>query len=97
MSISSASFAYPHHGDTVRAEMAVRLNAGSLPAGAFVLSTCLRMEITVAGDRSELERALLATFGELGDSALWRHIADENNLDNPMDLRPGQVLGISIP
>ena len=69
MSISSASFAYPHHGDTVRAEMAVRLNAGSLPAGAFVLSTCLRMEITVAGDRSELERALLATFGELGDSA----------------------------
>ena len=32
---------------------------------------------------------------ELGDSALWRHIADENDLDNPMVLQPGQVLGIS--
>ena len=36
-------------------------------------------------------------YEELGDSALWRHIADDNNLDNPMDLRPGQVLGISTP
>ena len=35
--------------------------------------------------------------GELGDSALWRHIADDNNLDDPNDLRPGQVLGISTP
>lgn len=29
---------------------------------------------------------------EYGDPAHWRHIAETNNLANPMDLRPGQVL-----
>jgi len=33
-------------------------------------------------------------FDEYGDSSLWRHIADVNNLDNPMNLLPGQVLAI---
>lgn len=31
---------------------------------------------------------------EYGDPARWRHIADANNLSNPMDLPPGQVLAI---
>jgi hypothetical protein len=31
-------------------------------------------------------------YQEYGDSAHWRHIADTNNLANPMDLRPGQRL-----
>lgn len=31
-------------------------------------------------------------FQEYGDPALWKHIAATNNLSNPMDLRPGQVL-----
>jgi len=31
-------------------------------------------------------------FQEYGDSACWRHIAETNDLANPMDLRPGQVL-----
>ena len=35
------------------------------------------------------------TFDEYGDSALWRYIADVNNLDNPMSLLPGQVLAIA--
>jgi nucleoid-associated protein YgaU len=34
-------------------------------------------------------------FDEYGDSALWRYIADVNNLDNPMSLLPGQVLAIA--
>ncbi len=67
--ISSASFAYPHHRGAVRAEVAGRLDRKNLPAGAFVLSTCLRMEITVAGDESDLERSLFAMFGELPGSA----------------------------
>jgi len=29
---------------------------------------------------------------EYGDPTVWRVIADANNLDNPMDLRPGQIL-----
>ena len=31
-------------------------------------------------------------FQEYGSSAAWRHIAQTNNLQNPMRLRPGQVL-----
>jgi len=31
-------------------------------------------------------------YQEYGDSAYWRHIAETNNLANPLDLRPGQVL-----
>lgn len=34
-------------------------------------------------------------FDEYGDSALWRYIADTNNLDDPGRLRPGQVLAIA--
>jgi hypothetical protein len=34
-------------------------------------------------------------FDEYGDSAMWRHIADVNNLNDPMKLKPGQVLAIA--
>jgi len=34
-------------------------------------------------------------YQEYGDPACWRHIADTNNLANPMDLRPGQVLKLT--
>ncbi len=33
-------------------------------------------------------------YQEYSDSSAWRFLADVNNLDNPMDLRPGQVLAI---
>lgn len=36
-------------------------------------------------------------FDEYGDSAMWRFIADTNNLDNPHRLRVGQVLAIAPP
>jgi len=32
---------------------------------------------------------------EYGDSAMWRFIAETNNLDNPRRLKPGQVLAIA--
>lgn len=31
-------------------------------------------------------------YREYGDPAMWRHIAETNGLDNPLDIRPGQVL-----
>jgi hypothetical protein len=31
-------------------------------------------------------------YKEYGDSAQWRYIAETNNLDDPTELRPGQVL-----
>jgi nucleoid-associated protein YgaU len=34
-------------------------------------------------------------YQEYGDAAQWRHIAQVNNLDNPRDLRPGQILKLT--
>lgn len=36
-------------------------------------------------------------YDEYGDSALWRYIAETNNLDMPRRLRGGQVLAIAPP
>ena len=36
----------------------------------------------------------LIAYEEYGDPTLWRRIADENHLDDPMHLRPGQILAI---
>lgn len=33
-------------------------------------------------------------YDEYGDATRWRDIADANRLENPLDLRPGQVLSI---
>jgi hypothetical protein len=33
-------------------------------------------------------------YREYGDPARWREIAAKNNLDNPLDLQPGQVLDL---
>ncbi len=33
-------------------------------------------------------------YQEYGDAAHWRHIANTNNLDNPRNLRPGQILNL---
>lgn len=38
------------------------------------------------------ERLDWIAYQEYGDPAYWRHIAETNDLANPMDLRPGQVL-----
>lgn len=34
-------------------------------------------------------------YEEYGNSTLWRFIADTNNIENPMELTPGQVLSIA--
>jgi len=36
----------------------------------------------------------LIAFEEYGDSALWRPIAEANAIDDPLSLRPGQLLAI---
>lgn len=35
-------------------------------------------------------------YQEYGDPALWRYLAQANNLDDPKDLRPGQVLDLTL-
>ncbi len=65
MEIASAGFAYPEHDGVERAWLARRLEGRENPAGAFVLSTCLRVEVTVPGTTEELDRALEELFGDL--------------------------------
>ena len=67
MNLSTASFAYPHHDGRVRALLAERLLTAEPPRDAFILSTCLRIEIMVPGERSDLESALTALFVDLPD------------------------------
>ncbi len=35
-------------------------------------------------------------YQEYGDPALWRYLAQANDLDDPRDLRPGQVLDLTL-
>ncbi len=61
MQLSSISFAYPEVGGTARADLARRLRRVPLP-GTFVLATCLRLEIAVAGGPDALDQAIAAAF-----------------------------------
>lgn len=36
----------------------------------------------------------MIAYEEYGDSGLWRTIAEENGIDDPLSLRPGQILSI---
>lgn len=33
-------------------------------------------------------------FQEYGKSSMWRYLAEKNNIDNPMDIKPGQILDV---
>lgn len=70
MEFSSASFAYPHHDGAVRADLARRLRSSAGIEKGFILSTCLRVEVALAGDAGDLENALDALFGDLLDTAV---------------------------
>lgn len=61
--VSSASFAYPHADGSVRAELARSLRTGTRSRDVFVLDTCLRMEVLVAGDLDRLDEAVGELFG----------------------------------
>ncbi|MDX1691271.1 MAG: hypothetical protein R3290_09645 [Acidimicrobiia bacterium] len=63
MHVTSITFAYPHADGSVRADLARRLLSGSTVDGSFVLSTCLRTEVVVAGDDDRLDETLEQVFG----------------------------------
>jgi glutamyl-tRNA reductase len=64
MQVASVSFAYPHADGDIRAALTRRLRPAPLPPDTFVLSTCLRIEVAVAGSLDDLERAVLTAFGQ---------------------------------
>ncbi len=72
MRLATASFAYPHVGNAERAGLAARLVDAEIPDGVFVLSTCLRVEIAVAAERSVLENVVAEIFGDAVDLATVR-------------------------
>lgn len=63
MHITCASFAYPRVGETDRARVARALAAGNTVPGAFVLATCLRVEVAVPGDETALKERLDELMG----------------------------------
>lgn len=82
MRVTAVSFAYPHVDGTHRAELATRLRETNIPTrDAFVLSTCLRVEVAVAGDREVLDKALVSLFGGefSADLGVVRHDEDAVN------------------
>lgn len=76
--ISSATFAYPAVDSATRARLAEELRRPNDDGSTFVLNTCLRTEVVVAGDTEDLQRALGELFGESGDTGIAkiRHDAD---------------------
>lgn len=62
MKITSASYAYPRLDGESRAAVVSRLNETPIP-GALILSTCLRVEVAVAGDDDDLFHVLDLALG----------------------------------
>lgn len=76
MPISLASFAYPMVEGTARAELARRARPSACPAGTFLLSTCLRVEVAVIGDRPRLDEALERIFPATPEVAMGKVRSD---------------------
>ncbi len=79
-------------GTPVRAEASVTFNEfedENKPAGQNPTSytEASKTWIVTEGDRLDL-----IAYHEYGNAAYWRHIAKTNNLMNPTDLQPGQIL-----
>lgn len=62
--ITSVTFAYPDVDGATRARLATRITEVGAEATAFLLSTCLRTEVAVAGDLVDLRRSVTEIFGD---------------------------------
>lgn len=82
-------------GVPVRAKMNLTLqeskDAGVKPAQNPTSQGTMGQKVYIVKPGDSLDRI---AYEELGDSALWREIADNNRLDNPMNLKPGTPLAI---
>lgn len=76
MHVSSASFAYPRLDRTARAAVAEAWARIGSPENVFLLSTCLRYEVVVPGDETELKKCLADLFGALPAEPEIRRGAD---------------------
>jgi hypothetical protein len=77
-------------GTPVRAEVTVTFKqVGEATRGQNPTSRPEPRKIWVV---SEGQTLAWIAYQEYGDSGYWRHIAETNDLADPLDLRPGQVL-----
>jgi glutamyl-tRNA reductase len=76
--IAAATFAYPAVESATRARLTTALRRPDGVGSTFVLDTCLRIEVVVAGGTDDLQAALDAAFGGSADvaSAKLRYGAD---------------------
>ena len=65
--VSSATFAYPAVDTDTRARLARSFRPVDADGATFVLHTCLRTEVVVAGDSEDLEHALRGLFADSSD------------------------------
>jgi glutamyl-tRNA reductase len=89
MHLSSASFGYPDVDGTHRAELAERLRGTEPPANAFLLATCLRIEVVVAGSRDDLEQTVAEVFGEPSVISLATVRVDEKAVEHLFRIAAG--------
>ncbi len=77
MRISAASFAYPDCKESVRAQLAKSLSRQKAFGGAYVLPTCLRIEVAVEGGPDQLRQVLGSLFdGDVFGAGVVRHDED---------------------
>lgn len=82
-------------GVPVRAKMSITLqeskDAGVKPGQNPTTQGSMGQKVYIVKPGDSIDRI---AYEELGDSGLWREIADNNRLANPMNLRPGTPLAI---
>ena len=74
-----------------RAKVKMRQIEEGLHAPQNPTSRSVPRRVWVVKERQTLD---WIAYKEYGDPALWRHLAQLNDLDNPLSLRPGQVLNL---
>ncbi len=92
-SISQTFTMFKPDGTPLRAKVKVTFaQVGKKPAGQNPTTRSEARRVWVV---REGERLDLIAYQEYGDAAQWRHIAETNNLTNPMSLYAGQMLKLT--
>lgn len=92
-SISEEFTMFKSDGTPLRAKVTVgfkQVNLDPKPQNPTSRSEARKIWVVEEGQRLDW-----IAFQEYNDSAQWRHIAETNNLENPMVLVPGQVLKLT--
>jgi phage protein U len=82
-------------GTPLRATVALTLEQVTKPTSSAAQNPTSRSEPRRTWMVEDGQRLDWIAFQEYGDSSAWRHIAEENGIDNPFELQSGQVLRLT--